>query len=99
MATQGKAQDFVYGIFVAIVGSLFVSSIIEIDDNIFGNGSRLAIGWWGFMFIVSSIIFFQVSKKILKGYSVQKSSLKGFDWASIICFLLGIAVIVLAIAR
>ncbi|MCJ7424265.1 hypothetical protein MUP01_08360 [Candidatus Bathyarchaeota archaeon] len=99
MATQGKAQDFVYGIFVAIIGSLLVSSIIEIDDNIFGNGSRLALGYWGFMFIVSSIAFFQVSKRILKGYSVQKSSLKGFDWATIICILLGIIVIVVAIAR
>ena len=98
MAMQGKAQDFLYGIFVAIIGSLLVSCIIEIADNIFGNGFRLAIGYWGFMFIVSSIAFFQFSKRILKGYSVQKSYLKDFDRATIICTILGIIVIVFAIA-
>jgi hypothetical protein len=92
MNEKEKAIDFIYGIFVAIVGSLLVSSIIEFDNAVFGNWSSLVIGYWNFMFILSSFAFFQVSKIIIKKYGVKKSTLRAFDIGTIVCILIGIYV-------
>jgi hypothetical protein len=99
MTAQERGKDFFYGIIDTIFGNFLVSSIIEYDNNVFVNGSRLAIGFWALMFMVSSIAFFQVTKLILRDFEFQKSTLQKFDFATIVCVLLGIIEIGYAIVH
>ena len=99
MELKGKALDFYLGIMVGVIGNLVASSLVEVVNNIFEGKSALVLSFWGFMFGASSVVLFQVTKMVLKHYSVTKPSLKFLDLASIICIGLGVYIIVFAVLR
>jgi len=98
MEQNERAFDFFLGAMVGILGNFLVSSIIELAQSSFANSSDLVISYWAFMFAFSSICFFQVVKIALKRFlGTQNISLRIFDIASVICFALGIFIILLRI--
>jgi len=93
-----RALDFLYGALVGVLGNFLVSSIVGIDESIFGNASSMAIGFWGFSFILSSLFFFYFTKQAMRRFLPQ-SDLSPFNWAILICIILGVVVIAFAALR
>ncbi len=97
MEKHERAFDFFLGAMVGVFGNLFVSTIIEIGESVFGNLSSTIVSYWALMFTMSSIFFFQFTKYAVKKYLTTQESLWSFDWASFSCLVLGIFVIIWAL--
>jgi hypothetical protein len=91
-----EAYTFFSGIFVAIMGSIFVSSMFESAKSVLSKDLPIVVIFWNIVFLFSSVTFWQWSKKFLKKIEIFKD-LWLFDWASFACILVGLFVIVLAV--
>jgi len=96
MEKNKEALTFFMGAMVGFVGSIFVTSMFEFAKIALPNGAGYALFYWGLMLILSSIAFFQLTKKTLGGIGISEG-LRQFDWATGICVAVGIVAIIWAI--
>lgn len=94
MELKKETLAFYVGIMVGVFGNFLVSCIVEIAKGVFEKTPSHVLGYWGLMFIFSSISFFQITKLGMKKLVAPKSLLSAFDVATIMCIILGIIVIV-----
>lgn len=102
MANRRDILAFYVGVIVGVVGNLLASTIVEIVNNIFKGmnaSGEIIIAYWGFMFAVTSVLFFGLIKWALRRLEVEERELRAFDIGIVVCVLVGIFVIVYAIIR
>ena len=78
------------GIMVGIIGNFFVNVLFEMV-NAFWSDSAI-LWFWVLMFMVSSIVTFQLIKWAMKRFEIAPNTLRAFDFATVILILLGILV-------
>ncbi len=89
---QRDVLSFFAGVFVGIVGNLFVSTVIEMSKAVFEKSNVL--WYWAIMFIVSSIVTFQLIRWSMNNLGIAQRELRSLDYATIILVLVGIFVLV-----
>jgi magnesium-transporting ATPase (P-type) len=94
------ALNFYSGIMLGgVLAGFFVSTLLEtlkaLWDKLYDKNFHTSVGiYWAFMFILSSIIFFQIVKWVMKRlYQTPKRALKWFDIGTLACFILGLVAI------
>jgi amino acid transporter len=83
------AKIFIWGIIVAIVGSLFTSSIFATLSSLFSKADLLITIFYMGTFIGLSMAFWQVSKLALKQIGIKKE-LWIFDIATLLFLAIGV---------
>lgn len=94
MELKKETLAFYVGVMVGVMGNFFVSCSVEIVKSVFEKAASHIIGYWGFMFMLSSVLFFQITKWGMKKLEPRIHFLWLFHVATIICIALGIIVIV-----
>lgn len=100
MELRPETLAFYVGIMVGVIGNFLVSCSVEIAKGVFEKAPSHVIGYWGFMFILSSTGFLQLTKWAMNRLvtPTPRAFSRYFDIGTLILIGAGIVVLVYALA-
>lgn len=94
MEISEPAASFYAGVMVGVLGNFFVSSVFGMVNAVFEGKPFGIFAYWTLGFIVSSALFFQVTKFIMERFGTHKIALHILDVATAIFTIFGIVMLV-----